>query len=341
MKSSSSLFVGGFLLGALITCIGFALMGQRGANAKPYGRVLTVAHGLPAGHPVHEALQEFGRELVKLSDAKMSVRIYPSEQLGNETECLEKLQQGSIDITKVGAAPIGNFVPIYKTLSLPYLFRDHEHFWATLSSSIGEDLLAAVSRTETGSPSGLVGLAFYDAGSRSFYATRKLNGLSDLKGLKIRVQQDPVAETTIRALGASAVAMGFGELYTSLQQGGVDGAENNPPSFFSSRHFEVCKYYMLDEHSSIPDVLLASSALWESLGDDERAWLRAAASHSSKYQRQLWAQETQRALRELKRAGVSVVSVDKRPFRMAVQSVVNEFATKDSEELVEQMKAIR
>ena len=134
--------------------------------------------------------------------------------------------------------------------------------------------LTALSSLESGDNSGLVGMTWFDAGSRSFYATRDLDSPDSLTGLKIRVMQDPVAEATVKALGASAVTMSYGELYTSLKQGGVDGAENNPPSFYSSRHFEVCKNYLLDEHSRIPDVLVAGTKFWDGLNDVEKQWVR-------------------------------------------------------------------
>lgn len=343
MKASTSLFIVGLLVGTLLACLGFAWIGQSGGHsgAAGSGRVLTVAHGLPIGHPVHKGLEEFGQELLKLSGGRLSVQIYPSEQLGNETECLEKLQQGGIDITKVGAAPIGNFVPLFKLFSLPYLFRDHDQYWIALDGPVGQDLLKAVAVSEAGTPSGLIGLTYYDAGSRSFYTTRPVNVPADLKGLKIRVQQDPVAEATVKALGASAVSMSFGELYTSLQQGGVDGAENNPPSFLSSRHFEICKHYILDEHSSIPDVLLASSKLWDSLDEEERGWLSEAAVRSSKFQRVLWAKETQRSLKELAAAGVTIIPTDPATFREAVKPVMEEFATGARADMVQRIQTVK
>lgn len=343
MKASSSLFVVGLLVGLLGACLAFAWIGQRdgGSGAAAGGRKLVVAHSLPVTHPVHKGIEEFGRELAELSNGALTIQIYPSEQLGNETECLEKVQQGTIDITKVSAAPIGNFVPVFKLFSLPYLFRDHDHFWTALDGEVGQDLLTALSTNEAGGPSGLVGLGYYDAGSRSFYTNKPVTSPADLQGLKIRVQQDPVAEDTVKAMGASAVAMAFGELYTSLKQGGVDGAENNPPSFLSSRHFEICKHYILDEHSSVPDVLVGSSKLWESLNDTERGWIREAVQRSSLYQRKLWAEETEKSLEEVKAAGVTVLEADKAAFQQAAASVTEKYATGDRAEMVQRIKEVK
>ena len=342
MKPTTSRFLVGLLSGLLAACGLFAWLGQRGGSGTQAssGRVLTVAHALPVTHPVHLGIEDFGKELASLSGGSLTIRIYPSEQLGNETECLEKLQQGSIDVTKVSAAPVGNFVPLFKTLSLPYLFRDHGHFWRTLDGEVGRDLLNALSTTEQGSSSGLVGLTYYDAGSRSFYTTRPVTTPADLSGMKIRVQQDPVSEDMVRAMGASAVAMAMGELYTSLKQGGVDGAENNPPSFHSSRHFEICKHYILDEHTRIPDLLVSSSKLWDSLNETERGWLREAAARSSVFQRGIWAEASDKALADLEAAGVTIRSTDPAAFREAAAPVTTKYATGARATMVERIKAV-
>lgn len=343
MKPSLSQFLLGLLVGVLLCCLGFAWIGQRETKSAGSSRIreITVAHGLAVTHPVHMGIEEFGRELDRLSGGSLKVNIFPGEQLGNETVCLEKTQQGEIDITKVSTAPIGNFVPVFKLFSLPYLFRDEKHYWKVLDGEVGEDLLDALGTTEDGRSSGLVGMTYYDAGSRSFYATSPLTSPASLDALKIRVQQDPVAEATVKSLGASAVTMGFGELYTSLKQGGVDGAENNPPSLLSSRHFEVCKHYLLDEHSRIPDVLVAGSKFWDSLSDAERDWVDEAARHSSEFQRELWAAESQKALDELAAAGVTILKAESEAFRKLTKPVVEEFATGERKEFVTRIEAVK
>jgi len=342
MKPSASHFIVGLLVGILGACLLFALLGQKTeAPDSESGRVLTVAHGLPVTHPVHKGLEDFGSKLKELSSGTMTVKIYPSEQLGAETECLEKVQQGSIDVIKVSTAPIGNFVPVFKLFSLPYLFRDNEHFWNTLDGEVGQDLLSALSTTESGAATGLVGLGYYDAGSRSFYTTKPVAKPSDLEGLKIRVQADPVAEDTVKAMGASAVAMSFGELYTSLKQGGVDGAENNPPSFLSSRHFEVCKFYTLDRHSSIPDVLVGSQQLWDSLSPTQREWVMEAARYSSQTQRELWKKESESSLQQLRDGGVTITEPDPTPFREAARSITATYATGERAEYVQRISEVK
>ena len=181
----------------------------------------------------------------------MLVKIFPDGQLGTEREVLELLQIGSVAMTKVSAAVMANFAPEYEVLGVPYLFRDKGHLFQVLEGEVGRQLLLS------SSDYWLRGLCFYDAGSRSFYTKDKpIRRPEDLRGLKIRVMNHQMSVDMVNAMGGSATPMAFGELYTALQQGVVDGAENNPPSLVSSNHYEVCKYYTLDEHSAIPDVLV-------------------------------------------------------------------------------------
>lgn len=343
MKASTSQFFFGILVGALLTCVGFAILGQNTtANAGAgSSRAIKVAHGLSVEHPVHKGIEEFGSELERLSGGTLTVDIFPSEQLGKETVCLEKAQQGEIDIVKVSCAPVGNFIPVFKLFSLPYLFRDSDHFWQTLDSKIGSDLLTELSTLENGNKSGLVGMTWFDAGSRSFYATSALTGPESLKGLKIRVMEDPIAEATVKALGASAITMSFGELYTSLKQGGVDGAENNPPSLQTSNHFEVCKNYLLDDHARIPDVLVAGQKFWDSLNETEKGWVQQASRHASEFQRALWAEASQKSLDELKAADVTILEADIAQFQEITKSVVDQFATGERKAYVDRIKEVK
>jgi len=200
---------------------------------------------------VHQAMVILGEELEKISEGKLKVNIYPSSQLGGERECLELLQIGSLDITKVSAAVLENFIPEYKVFSIPYIFRDKAHMFSVFDSEVGANLLLK------GEKYRLRGLTFYDAGSRSFYMKENpINSPEDLVGKKIRVQKSNMAVAMVNDLGGAPTPISWGELYTALQQGVVDGAENNPPSFYTSKHFEICKFFSLDEHTSVPDVLL-------------------------------------------------------------------------------------
>jgi tripartite ATP-independent transporter DctP family solute receptor len=254
--------------------------------------------------------------LAEKSQGRMRVDIYPGGQLGAERDLIELLQIGSLAMTKVSTAPLEAFVPEMKIFGIPYVFRDDEHRWKVLKGEIGKRLLLA------GEPYFLRGMCYYDAGSRSFYTKdRPINTPSDLQGIKIRVMKSITSVKMVQALGGSATPIPWGELYTSLQQGVVDGAENNPPSFYLSRHYEVCKYYSLDEHTAVPDILLMSTVVWNALSPDEQSWLREAVNESVEYQKRIWKEASDEALREVQAGGVEIIYPDKAPFREAVREM--------------------
>ncbi len=297
-------------------------------------KILRLAHGLDTNHPVHNAMVHLGESLEKKSGGKLEVKIYPSGQLGAERECLELLQIGSLDITKVSAAVLENFVTDYKIFSIPYIFRDRSHVHQVYDSQVGREFLLK------GEPFRLRGLCFYDAGSRSFYTKEKMiNTPEDLKGLKIRVQKSNMAVAMVKNLGGSPTPISWGELYTALQQGVVDGAENNLPSFHSSKHYEVCKFYSLDEHTAVPDILLIGTESWGRLTAREQQWLQEAANESAIYQRKVWAEAEQTALKVIKEAGVQVAYPDKNPFAIKTKGIIDMF--KDNEEAMRLIEAIK
>lgn len=297
--------------------------------------VLRLAHGLDVTHPVHQGMVFMAQELEKESAGKLKLTIYPSGQLGAERECLELLQIGSLDITKVSAAVMENFAPNYQVLSLPYIFRDRAHGYSVLDGEVGQQLL------DEGEKYRLKGLCFYDAGSRSFYTKQKpINSPADLKGLKIRVQKSKTAVHMVEQLGGSPTPISWGELYTALQQGVVDGAENNPPSFFFSRHYEVCKFYTINEHTAVPDVLLIGTATWNRLSDQEQKWLKKAAMFSAKYQRQLWQESERESLNQVQKAGVEIIYPPKEPFAEKVKEMYDEYRQqKEVADLIERIQS--
>jgi tripartite ATP-independent transporter DctP family solute receptor len=279
-------------------------------------RVIKLAHVLDPGHPVHRGMLYMAEKLSEKSGGRMRVDIYPSGQLGQERDLIELLQIGSLAMTKVSTAALEAFVPEMKIFGLPYVFRDDEHRWKVLNGEIGKRLLLA------GEKFFLRGMCYYDAGSRSFYTNDvPINSPADLKGLKIRVMNSPTSFAMVQALGGSATPIPWGELYTALQQGVVDGAENNPPSFYLSRHYEVCKYYSLDEHTAVPDIVLMSTVVWQSLSPQEQQWLQEAIDESVEHQKKLWHESTEQALREVQQAGVKVIYPNKQPFQQAVQEL--------------------
>ena len=197
-----------------------------------------------------------------------------------------------------------------------------------------------IATNDGGRPSGFRGLTYYDAGSRNFYAEAPINSPADLKGLKIRVMNDPVAMDMVEAMGGSPTPVAWGELYTALQQGVVDGAENNPPSFVASRHFEVCKEFSFDHHSRVPDMLLISSKTWESLNEEEQGWLEQAAAESSRFQRASWAAGVADAMEIMKANGVTIYEPEVGLFMEATQSVRDKYATGPLSELVKKINEV-
>lgn len=283
-------------------------------------KVAYLAHTLPVTHPVHQGMEVFAEEVLKQSNGKLAVKIFPDGQLGTEREVLELLQIGSIAMTKVSAATMANFAPEYKVMGVPYLFRDKEHLFNVLEGNIGESILAA------GSEYLLRGLCFYDAGSRSFYTKDKpIKTPADLKGLKIRVMNHQMSVDMVNEMGGSATPMAYGELYTALQQGVVDGAENNPPSFVTSGHYEVCKFYTLDEHSSIPDVLVIGTKYWETLTSEEQKWMKAAAKVSVNAQKEFWNKNVKECMVKLKAANVEIFKPEKPLFAEKSKTVLEAF----------------
>ena len=284
-------------------------------------RTVYLAHGLPTTHPVHKGVEVFASELRRLSDGTIDVKIFPDGQLGSEREVLELLQIGSIAMTKVSAATMANFAPEYEVLGVPYLFRDKAHLFDVLEGEIGENIL------ESGSAYLLRGLCFYDAGSRSFYTVKEpIRTPEDLAGLKIRVMNHQMSIAMVNAMGGSATPMAYGELYSALEQGVVDGAENNVPSFLTSSHYAIAKYYTLDEHSSLPDVLVMGTRFWDTLSDQEKAWAQAAARASAQAQKGFWNEDVAAGLKTLEEAGVEIFRPDKSLFAASTKAVADEFA---------------
>ena len=289
-------------------------------SGKRSTTVIKLAHGLDVTHPVHRAMVRMAEIVAEDSGGSVRIDIYPSEQLGSERECVELLQIGSIGMTKVSASVAESFVPSFKVLSLPYLFRDRDHLFAVLEGEVGRALLL------DGQNSRLRGLCYFDAGSRSFYTRdRRVDSPSDLAGLKIRTQESATAIRMVRALGGSATPISWGELYTALQQGVVDAAENNPPSFYLSRHYEVCSYYTLDEHTVVPDVLLISTRVWNDLDPEVRELVQAAALEAADYQKVIWEDASDEALAAVEAAGVEIIRPDKAPFEEAVTELIEEY----------------
>ncbi|MBO9495127.1 TRAP transporter substrate-binding protein [Thalassotalea sp. G20_0] len=283
-------------------------------SASVSAATLKLSHNHDRNHPVHEAMQFMAKRAKELSGGSLNVRIYPDATLGSQRESTELLQIGALDMVKSNASELESFEPSYSAFNMPYLFRDRDHFYQVTMGAIGEKILAS------SEDKGFIGLTYYDAGSRNFYAAKPIQSPADLKGMKVRVQPSPTAVSMVEHMGASPTPLAYGELYTALDQGVVDSAENNITSFVTSRHGEVAKKFSFSEHAMIPDVLVISKITWDKLSADEQTALKQAARESSMEMKELWAasEDKNRKYAEEK-MGVTFMSIDKTPFVKSVE----------------------
>jgi tripartite ATP-independent transporter DctP family solute receptor len=291
----------------------------------------------PDGYPTVEAVQYMGELIKERTGGRISVEVYHSAQLGEEKDTIEQVRAGVIDLNRVSLGPFNGLVAESRVPSLPYIFRSVDHMRKVMDGDIGADILAAFE------PHGLVGLAFYDAGARSFYNSKKpINSKDDLAGMKFRVMQSDIFVDMVNALGANATPMPYGEVYSGIETGVIDGAENNFPSYDTAKHAEVAKFYSLDEHLIVPEVLVMSKASLDKLSPEDQAIIRQAAKDSVARQRELWdAKEI--ASRDLVVKNGSVVTTpEKQPFIDAMQPVYAKHVTDAKlQELVKRIQAVQ
>lgn len=274
----------------------------------------------PDGYPTVEAVKYMSQLVKERTNGAYSIDVFHSGQLGEEKDVIEQAQFGVIDMIRVSMGPFNNIVPETIVPSLPYVFRSTEHMRHALDGEVGDDILKAFEKHN------LVALAFYDSGARSFYnSKRPVKSPADLKGLKLRVIQSDIFVDMVNALGANATPMPYGEVYSSLQTGVIDGAENNWPSYESSKHSEVAKYFSLDEHLMVPEILAVSKATWDKMTPEEQQIFRQAAKESVTKERELWEAAEKTSRQTVQTAGTQVVEVDKQPFIDAMKPVYEKY----------------
>ncbi len=309
-----------------------------GSTASAFAATtLKLSHNHPRDHAVHKAMDYMAKEVKELTDGEVRIRIYPDAQLGTQRESMELMQNGALDMVKSNAAELEAFSPAYSAFNLPYLFRDKEHYYSVTGGEVGREIL------NSSKDSGFIGVTYYDAGARSFYTSKPINTPEDLKGLKVRVQPSPSAIAMVKALGGSPTPLAYGELYTALQQGVVDAAENNIPSFSLSRHSEVSKFYSMDEHTMVPDVLVVSTKTYDRLTAEQQEALMKAAKDSSEYMKKLWAESEAKERKKAEEMGVTFVEPDKKAFVQAVQPMYSEIASSNPElsKLIDKIKSVK
>ena len=301
---------------------GAALAGSALAGCSRAGADLRATDAQPDGYPTVEAVREMARLLELRSGGRLRTKIYPGAQLGAERDTLEITVFGGIDFNRVNIAPLNALSPATLVPALPFLFRDQAHMRAAMDGAPGKAILDALE------PHGLIGLCFYDSGARSFYTRdRQIHAPEDLRGLKIRVQNSDLYIALVEALGGNATPIPYGEVYQGITQGVVDGAENNWPSYESSRHFEVAPHYSLTRHVMAPEVLLVSRRTWQGLPEEDRALVRQCARDSVPVMRRLWDARVERSRAIVEAAGVEVTEPEPAPFVEAVQPVWDRFLT--------------
>jgi tripartite ATP-independent transporter DctP family solute receptor len=276
----------------------------------------------PDDYPTTVAVKHMGETLKRLTNGKHSITVFSGGKLGNEKDSIEQTKIGAIAMTRVNVAPMNNICPSTMVPTMPFLFRSTAHMRAVLDGPIGEEILKSCEAQ------GFIALAFYDSGSRSIYSVKKpVKSLADVKGMKIRVQQSDLWVSLLEAMGANATPMPYGEVYTALKTGLVDAAENNYPSFDTSRHFEVAKFYAKTEHSMAPEILLFSKRIWDGLSADDQKALRQAAKESVPVMRKLWDEREAKSLAAVIAGGAQVTEVDKPAFQAAMKPVYDKFIT--------------
>lgn len=318
----------------LKTGCAIALAASTGGCAL-FDRPLLAADSQPDGYPTVEALRFFAAELARLTQDRLQVRVYPSEQLGSQNDTMELAQFGGIDFVRINAAPFNSLVPETKVPSLPFLFRDIDHMRRAMDGEPGRRILDGLSAH------GLVGLAFYDSGARSIYTKeRPVRTPADMRGLKIRVQTSDLFVSMIEAMGGNPTPMAYGEVYQGLAQGVIDGAENNFPSYESSRHFEAAPVYSLTRHVMAPEIFAMSRRSWGALSGQDQQHVLAAAQASVPVMRQLWDEQVLQSRDLVEQAGARIVEdVDQAAFAQRMAPVWEEHAgTPDLRRLMEDIQ---
>lgn len=300
-------------------------------------RTLKAAHSHVEDQATDLSFKEFGKKLSELSNGELSVSVFANGQLGGEREVAEQVLNGAVDISMVGGQLIENFYAPYATTNIPYLFRDYEHVKKFIKSDVAHKYLLDATLDK-----GFLGLWFETCGPRSFYAKKAINSPADLDGLKMRVPESPMSINTVKLLGGQPTPMSSSEVYSALQQGVIDGAENNFEYYVQSRHFEVAPYWNQDMHSMPPNVVIMSADTFESLSQQEQQWIREAAEYARNFQMKMYDDTLEELYKEAEKLGIHVNMIDPKPFAEKTSSILNEELKKsDRVELIKAIQAIK
>jgi tripartite ATP-independent transporter DctP family solute receptor len=309
----------------LITSMALAALLPLTAQAQT---VLRAHDTHPAGYPTVAAVESMGKKLDAATQGRIKIQTFPGAVLGQEKEAVEQTQLGAIQLARISLGVIGPVVPEVNVFNMPFVFRDVAHMRKVIDGAVGDELLAKV----TASPARLVGLGWMDGGSRSLYTKKPVRTPADLKGQKVRMMGNPLFVDTMNAMGGNGISMAFGEVFTSLQTGVIDGAENNPPSFFTANHHTTgTKYYSQTNHLIIPEILVMSKVAWDRLTPADQTLVKRLAREAQMEQRQLWDKSVEEYTAKLKAAGVEFITVDQKPFFDATAPVRAKYGEKLSD----------
>jgi tripartite ATP-independent transporter DctP family solute receptor len=291
----------------------------------------------PAGYPTVAAVESMGKKLDAATQGRIKIQTFPGAVLGQEKEAVEQTQLGAIQLARISLGVIGPVVPEVNVFNMPFVFRDVAHMRKVIDGAVGDELLAKV----TASPARLVGLGWMDGGSRSLYTKKPVRTPADLKGQKVRMMGNPLFVDTMNAMGGNGIAMAYGEVFTSLQTGVIDGAENNPPSFFTANHHTTgAKFYSQTNHLIIPEILVMSKVAWDRLTPADQTLVKRLAREAQMEQRQLWDKSVEDYSAKLKAAGVEFINVDQKPFFDATAPVRAKYGEKLSD-LMAKIEAVK
>ncbi|WP_426201513.1 TRAP transporter substrate-binding protein [Pseudomonas sp. TWP3-1] len=290
----------------------------------------------PAGYPTVVAEQRMGEALTKETNGELTFKYFPGGVLGSEKEVIEQAQVGAIQMTRVSLGIVGPVVPDVNVFNMPFIFRDQAHMRAVIDGEVGDAILDKITNSEFG----LVALAWMDGGTRNIYTKKPVRKLEDLKGMKIRVQGNPMFIDTINAMGGNGIAMDTGEIFSALQTGVIDGAENNPPTLLEHNHFQNAKFYSLTGHLILPEPIVMSKITWEKLTPDQQTLVKKAAKAAQAEERTLWDAKSASSEEKLKAAGVEFITVDKKPFYEATAAVREKYGAPYAD-LIKRIEAVQ
>lgn len=318
------------VLGIIMTVLMSAVLlsGCSGSDSKQpnagEAKVIRLAHNLNEQHTVHQAIEKFAKQVEEKTNGKVKVQIFPNGQLGSEDEVMEQLTAGAIPVTKVSAASLAKYDTAYNVFGLPFVFKDKDHYQKAMKSEAVQNMYTATK------DKGFIALTYYTSGARSFYTTKKpILSIDDLKGQKIRIQPMEAQTDMMKALGGTPVTMPYGDVYTGLQSGVIDGAENNETALTVGKHGEVAKHFSLTEQTMIPDILVISSKTWESFTPEEQKIIKQAAVDSTEFHTSIWDKAIADAVKEAQeKMNVQFHKVDKAPFQKAVQPMLDQYKNK-------------